>query len=681
MKNEQWTFTEINRRDLFYWSDFFQLPPLETHFFLTRGLRTPSEINKFRFGAKEDLSDPFEWDGIPKAAERIWEALESGEKICIYGDYDVDGIVGTSILIETIHRLGFSAEYYIPDRQEEGYGLNEEALSKLENLGINLLITVDCGTTSVELINKYQTSGMDIIVTDHHLPAEKLPNSFALINPQCMKGKVDPLAGAGVAFKLAQGLLKFVQKSENEIQDLLGWAALATVADMVPLQGENRILVKLGLEELKKSSSVGMQALISIADIQQSAINERDLGFALGPRLNASGRLETAKLGVELFLCKEQRQASEIAIALNEINSERKQIEKLILAQAKEMITSFTELPWGIVLYQEDWHPGVIGIVASRLAKEYWRPVILLGGAGEDVKGSGRSISGLNLYEALCLSKEFIDKFGGHKQAAGLSLKKENISDFRDKFSESIKQLIGEEDLIPKREFDGMLALVEIDDKLLERISSFAPFGIDNPAPKFLFPYMRIDSARALGAERQHLKIHIRDGSCVMETLLWNCGEAIKEVQNRELVHGIGTIRKNSWNGREALELNWEYFSLEPSLKLNSKQIPLEKVSKLEKQVFSTNRADFAECYRLLQTFGKTASMLSVERAGLQWQEARADFSWAEFDYFLQVFEELGLIRKVSEELIAFENNAEKQTSLEESPTYRKQKEDVNNFL
>ena len=681
MKNEQWIFTEINRSDLFCWSDFFQLPPLETHFFLTRGLRTPDEINKFRFGAKEDLSDPFEWEGIPKAAERIWKALESGEKICIYGDYDVDGIVGTSILIETIQRLGFSAEYYIPDRQEEGYGLNEEALSRLENLGISLLITVDCGTTSVELINKYQNSGMDIIVTDHHLPAEKLPNSFALINPQCMSGKVDPLAGAGVAFKLAHGLLKFVRKSEDEIQDLLGWAALATVADMVPLQGENRILVKLGLEELRKSSSVGIQALVSVADIQQSAISERDLGFALGPRLNASGRLETAKLGVELFLCKEQHQANEIALALNEINSERKQIEKLILDQAKNLIKSFTELPWGIVLYQEDWHPGVIGIVASRLAKEYWRPVILLGGVGEDIKGSGRSISGLNLYEALYLSKEFIDKFGGHKQAAGLSLKKENISDFRDKFSESIKQLIGEEDLIPKREFDGMLALSEIDDKLLERISSFAPFGIDNPAPKFLFPYMKIDSARALGAERQHLKIHIRDGSCVMETLLWNCGEAIKEVQNNELIHGIGSIRKNSWNGRETLELNWEYFSLKPNLKLNSKQIPLEKISKLEKKVFSTNRADFTECYRLLQAFGKTTSMLSVERMGLQWLKERADFSWAEFDYFLQVFEELGLIRKVSEELIAFENNAEKQTSLEESPTYRKQKEEVKNVL
>lgn len=673
MNQEYWKYSHILRKDLFRWCDYWQLPPTEARFLLTRGLINKHEKERFFSEAEEQFSPPFLWDDLEKASIRIWKALQEGERICIYGDYDVDGISGTAILLEAIRRLGYSAEYYIPNRQEEGYGLNKEALDAIIDSGINLLITVDCGTTSVDLIQEAQKK-IDVIVTDHHLPGVELPKGYGLINPQCVENfSPDPLSGAGVAFKLAQGIYLSADKPISQIKDLLGWAALATVTDMVPLQGENRLIVKKGLDELRRSNHAGLKALMDVAGIDPRELNEKDLGFSLGPRLNASGRLQTARLGVELFLCFDSVRAQEIAIELNEINRERQQVEKEILEEACKMIEKYSEIPSGIILYQPSWHPGVIGIVASRIARLYWRPTLLLCGSKEEIKGSGRSIPAVDLYETLVKCSNYLSHFGGHRQAAGLSLTYENFDLFCSAFQEAVKNQTTEEDLIRQRSFDGMLTLDEINHSLEERLSQLAPFGIGNQAPRFVFPYLEVISAKAFGKDCKHLKIEIRSGNQRREAIIWNRGSESSNFTSGMIISGIGEFRKNTWNQIEKFDLFLEEISVGEELPLLA-EIFSEKNPEILSSLLPTQREIFKEFFELLIQVSKKSSILSSEQIGILWKERKPEASWQEVDYLLRVFEEIGIIRSDNEYLIFILNIAQK-TSLEKSQSYQQELE------
>lgn len=671
MNQEYWKYSRILRKQLFRWCDYWQLPPMEAHFLLTRGLKNKNEKDMFFSESEERFSSPFLWDDLEKSSLRIWKALQEGERICIYGDYDVDGISGTAILLEAIKRLGYSADYYIPNRQEEGYGLNKEALNIIIDSGVNLLITVDCGTTSVDLIEEAQKQ-IDVIVTDHHLPGLEIPKAYGLINPQCAGNfSPDPLSGAGVAFKLAQGIYFLAGRSVSQIQDLLGWAALATVADMVPLQGENRLTVKKGLEELRQSNHIGLKALMDVAGVNQQELNEQDLGFSLGPRLNASGRLQTARLGVELFLSSDPVRAQKIAIELNEINQERQQVEKEILEEACQMVEKYSELPSGIVLYQPTWHPGVIGIVASRVARLYWRPTLLLCGSEEEIKGSGRSIPAVDLYETLVRCTNHLTHFGGHRQAAGLSLTRKNLDTFCTAFQKEIENQTTEEDLVRQRSFDGMLTLDEINNSLVERLSQLAPFGIGNQAPRFVFPCLEVLSSKTFGKDRRHLKIEIRSGNQNGEAIIWNRGSEFSKITPGMKISGIGVFRKNTWNQNEKFDLFFEEFSIGEGLPLLiesfSKENPEDLVALLP-----TQRDIFKRFFELLIQIGKKTSILSSEQVGIFWKERRPEASWQEVDYLLTVFEEMGIITSDDEYLITISNVVQK-TALEKSQSYREE--------
>lgn len=673
MNQEYWKYSHIQRKDLFRWCDYWQLPPTEARFLLTRGLTNKNEKEVFFSEAEEQFSPPFLWDDLEKASLRIWKAIQEGERICIYGDYDVDGISGTAILLEAIKRLGYSAEYYIPNRQEEGYGLNKEALDTIIDSGINLLITVDCGTTSVDLVQEAQKK-IDVIVTDHHLPGTELPKGYGLINPQCVENfSPDPLSGAGVAFKLAQGIYLSAGKPVSQIQDLLGWAALATVTDMVPLQGENRLTVKKGLEELRKSNHIGLKALMDVAGINQPELNEKDLGFSLGPRLNASGRLQTARLGVELLLCSDPIRAQEIATGLNEINRERQQVEKEILEEACKMVEKYSELPSGIVLYQPNWHPGVIGIVASRIARLYWRPTLLLCGSEEEIKGSGRSIPAVDLYEALVKCSNHLAHFGGHRQAAGLSLARENLDLFSSAFQEEVKNQTTEEDLVRQRPFDGMLTLDEIDNSLVERLYRLAPFGIGNQAPRFVFPYLEVISSKAFGKDRKHLKIEVRAGNQIKEAIIWNRGSEFMNFTPGMIISGIGEFRKNTWNQIEKFDLFLDEISIGENLPLLAESFSGKNPENLI-SLLPIQREIFKKFFELLTQISKKTSILSSEQIGILWKEERPEASWQEVDYLLRVFEEIGIITSHNEYLISILNTTQK-TSLEKSQSYQEELE------
>ncbi|MBP9484498.1 MAG: single-stranded-DNA-specific exonuclease RecJ [Negativicutes bacterium] len=677
MKKERWQLRTINRDALFAWCDYFNLPPLETRLLLQREISTQAQAAEFFEIDESRLSDPLKWDGMEKAVNRIHDGLQNNEKICIYGDYDVDGITGTAILKETFRRLGKEVEFYIPDRQEEGYGLNEEALEYLAQNGTQVLVTVDCGTTSVELIKKFENRGMDIIITDHHLPGSVLPDAYSLINPQCsIEYPVDPLAGAGVAYKLAQSIcVKEIGKSEL-ISDLIGWAALATVVDMVPLQGENRLIVQIGLKELAKHPSVGLNALMDVSGVAPEAITERDLGFGLGPRLNASGRLQTARQGVELLLETNPERAKELALNLDEVNRERQAVEKEILAEAQKLIRAEIELPEAIVLYQPHWHSGVIGIVASRIAKEFWRPVLLLCGEGDEIKGSGRSIPGFDLHQGLSDCSNWLIQFGGHRQAAGMSLKLSDLAAFREDFCRAASAQLSEEDYLPRREIDGIIGFDEISFSFLERVKKLGPYGLSNPVPRFLFYNLEILSIRTMGAEGQHLKLRLSDGKNEFEALSWNSKIAGSKISIGEFIFGVGEVRKNVWNGRESLEILLDSWGKDSSYIINeffevSEPEGSDKISK------PTDREHFAKFYRMLAKKGQQQSLISMEEIKQLWEKDQLAVSWQTLGYLLQVFSDLGFLSWISEDHISWNRGLVSKQQLEYSVAYKNELEKV----
>lgn len=531
--------------------------PLLIDILLKRNINDIDAINTFLYGSDEPFHDPFLLKDMKQAAERIWRAIICKEKITVYGDYDVDGITACSLVYLFLKRVGATVSAYIPMRKNEGYGLNLEAIEAIYNDGTRLIITVDCGISGVAEVAS-MPSGMDIIITDHHTPPEVLPAAYAIINPHqpgCNYPFKD-LAGVGVAFKLCQALFKEKNAEAELWTDMLEFVAMGTVADIVPLIGENREIVKKGLAIMGETKSIGLRELMKISGCIDKPITAETIGFALAPRMNAAGRLEHAMSAVELLVTDDLEKAAKIAIKLNDENIERQEISTQIFKEAEEMLKNQGNIGPAIVLAKEGWHAGVIGIVASRLVDKYHLPTILISIDGKVGKGSCRSIPPLNLYDTIADCSQLLLQFGGHRQAAGLTLKSDNIECFREQFSKHVLLRLRPEDFIPKIIADVVVpSTCSLTQKLVKELSLLEPYGASNPSPVFAFKEAKLRNPSIMGAEKNHLRLIVSFGNETYKGIMWNQAQKMNSIYNHSVATVAFSPRINSWNGMNSIDL------------------------------------------------------------------------------------------------------------------------------
>jgi len=521
MEQAQWRVKPLwNQREEM--ASKLQIPDLVAQLLCNRGVTEPDQAKKFLQPSLQDLIEPQHFTGIDKAVERIHQAIQTGEKIVLYGDYDVDGIAGVAILWHCLKLAGVDAEYYVPHRIEEGYGLNLESIKQLADKGTQLIVTVDCGVSAHQCTDLAADLGVDLIITDHHHIEDSLPRAVAIVHPDLPGGEYPnkSLCGAGVAFKLAWALAqKFsgASKVSQEFRDFLvsamGLAALGTIADVVPLQGENRILARFGLEGLAASNDIGIKALIAAAGLTGAKLDSFDIGFKLAPRLNAAGRMGHARLAVELFTRAGAERAQEIARYLESQNRQRQKVEKNITVEAVAQVADLKmdDPQWrGIVAAGDQWHAGVIGIVASRIVDKFHRPTVVISQQDGKAMGSCRSIDGFDIFRALHACRDLLLEYGGHAMAAGLSLEPEKIETFRTAFNEHARQVLGEDDLKPTLEIDAEVTLSELTLKTVQLIERLGPFGPGNPKVMLVARDLRlVNPPRKMGAQGDHLQLTV----------------------------------------------------------------------------------------------------------------------------------------------------------------------------
>lgn len=522
-----------------------------------RGVTTEEQVVEFLRPSLLNLASPFAFHEMKVAVERLDRARRDGEKVLIYGDYDVDGVTSTTILYKVLTDLGFNAVAYIPNRMDEGYGLHNEALLKASQGNVKVVITVDCGITAVEEVEYAKSLGIDIILTDHHEPPVILPKAYAIINPK-VDGSGYPfrdLAGVGVAFKLAQALLETLDNDETgacaqiEILDLV---ALGTIADIVPLVGENRVIVSYGLKQMEKTIHLGLRSLLEECGLENKPLKAGQIGFMVAPRINAAGRMDSARVGLELLLTGNMERAKELAQLLSRENALRQETEKEILAEAISHVEK-EPLPRVIVLSSPSWHHGVIGIVASRLVERYYRPVFLIAEDGEEAKGSARGISGYHVLNELREQTELMEKFGGHAQAAGFSLKQENISRLRAGLNASAESFT--EELFQERvHVDKLVPLEVLDASLMRELENLAPFGFGNPNPVLAGIDLPLYQVSTVGKDRAHLKCAF-GATGQWEGIAFRKGEELGRISGTPAVDVAFGLDWNTFRGPQSIQL------------------------------------------------------------------------------------------------------------------------------
>jgi len=527
---------------------------------LNRGVRSIEGARAYLKPQWSDLRDPFLLPGVEEASERIISALKVGERMMIFGDYDVDGLTATALLSYVLKARGGDVTTYIPNRLIEGYGLSLEGVKAAQERGVSLLITVDCGITASQEVRAAKELGVEVIVTDHHYPQEEFPPALVVIDPKA--GKVPyiggELAGVGVAFKLAQGIYRKLGRDDKPLQEHLDLVALGTVADMVPLTLENRILAKQGLRKLAHTGKQGLMGLIVGSGLSRKGrLTTYDVGFVLGPRINAAGRLGDAQKALGLLTVEDEGEAERMALFLEEANERRRRIEEETLTQARAQIKEEYDLSQvkGLVLAAEGWHPGVLGIVASKLVEEYGRPTVLLAWDGGQWKGSARSTLGFHLFQALSRCGDLLLSFGGHRFAGGLSLRKEDLSRFKGRFLELTDELLSPEDLIPLLKVDSEVNLSEVDKNWVKLLRYMEPFGPENPQPLFLSRNLEVVGyPRVVG--RNHLKFKVRSGQKIFEVLAFKQGEHLRSLEvGRKDLSMVFSLAEDVWNGRAKVQL------------------------------------------------------------------------------------------------------------------------------
>ncbi len=518
-----------------------------------RDIKTFYQAKNFFRPDLDSLYDPFLMAGMDTATKRVIKAITDNELIYVYGDYDVDGTCATSLLYLFLKELNANVDFYIPKRLVEGYGISNEGLDFIKSKNASLVIAVDCGITAVEEAHYAKTIGLDLIICDHHQPKDQLPNAIAVLDP-IKPGCNYPykyLSGAGVAFKLAQGLSERIGKRDLP-KKYLDLVALAGAADIVPLTGENRILVKEGLDQINTSPRPGIEALLKSAGLQKGSLTSGQVVFTIAPRINAVGRLGDARRAVELLITDRDDQAAELAKVLESENYERRKIDVDTFDYANSLVENSLDLKkeLAIILHQEEWHPGVIGIVASRLVEKYYRPTIMLTTVDGVAKGSARSINNFNIYEALKRCEDVLLHFGGHQAAAGLAIELDKLEQFRAKFNEIVRESISENDLIPEIQIDSEIKFGEITPKFIRILEQFAPFGPGNMRPVFLTRGVNIlNNPRTVGSNHLVVSFKHKSSQKVIDAIGFNLGEyldLLKENKNSEfdIVFIIDKIEK-----------------------------------------------------------------------------------------------------------------------------------------
>lgn len=512
---------------------------------IQRGLDTEEKIDAFLHPSDNLYHDPFLMHDMEKAIERIKRAIENDEMIVIYGDYDADGITSTTILVEAIEILGGNVSYYLPNRFSDGYGPNTAVFKRFIEEGTTLIITCDNGVSGHESITYAMQAGVDVIVTDHHELPEVLPDAYSIIHPKHPESNYpfSDLSGAGVALKVVGALL---ERIPYEFMDV---AAIGTVSDLVSLTDENRWIVKQGIQALRATERIGLHLLFEKTGVEIGTIDEETIGFVLGPRLNALGRLGDASPGVELLLSFDEDVLSELVEKIQSTNSKRQEIVTTIFESALEKISKWTTLPDIIILNDESWHEGVLGIVASRIVERTGRPTILLNTDAETgiSKGSGRSIEALNIYNALSSCKEELLKFGGHKMAAGLSLRTESIPALNEKMLAYTQPYHDEIEKGMSVHIDDVLELKEVNITFLQEVNLLRPFGTDNPKPVFAFEKVPAANVKQIGTDQKHLKLVLQSGSESLDVIGFNKGDLAEHLSGQQSVSAIGELSINTW--------------------------------------------------------------------------------------------------------------------------------------
>lgn len=528
----RWVFRGASSEEKVAVPDFFNLnniPEGTARIMMRRGISTEEKLTHFLYDTLDNLSDPFLMKGMQQAVGRIIQAIDLKEKIVIYGDYDVDGITSTSICVRCLRKLGADVNFYIPLREEEGYGLNRDAINKLSEEGVSLLITVDCGISSADLVVEAPQS-LDIIITDHHQPPKVLPDCVAVLNPhqEDCPYPYKELAGCGVAFTLCRGIYK--ELYNEDYKENIELVALGTIADVVSLTGENRILVKEGMARFLLTPIKGLSALLRITGLvnedTKEILHADYISFGLAPRLNAAGRITHAKYGVELMTTESGEEAEALAQILCDTNIERQHIEREIYEEALQRIAELQiQDDLVLVIDGKDWHPGVIGIVASRILELYHRPVLVITVRNGVGKGSCRSISAFNIHEALEKMAGFLIQYGGHKMAAGFSIPAERISQFRKRINDYAKGIITVDDRIPVLELEESLPLDEVNIEFIRSLDLLEPYGSDNPKPLFASFRVFVETARRIGNDRKHFKCRLSQNREPVEAIFWGIGD------------------------------------------------------------------------------------------------------------------------------------------------------------
>ncbi len=565
--NKRWLVNRTNREFLEFLSEKTSLSTALAQIFVNRGMKDAEAIKDFLSPSLKNLHDPFLMPDMEKAVERIRYAKENGDAILVYGDYDADGITSTALMFSALQRLGLKADYYIPNRLVDGYGFSKEGVKKAEALGVRLIITVDCGISSIEEVSMAVSRGIDVIITDHHEPPKKLPDATAVINPH-RKDSEYPfkhLAGVGVVYKFVQAIFQ-----DSGAEDFLDLVAIGTIADSVPLVGENRILTAYGLRALNSdpvpagtnaSIKPWIPALKETSGIGSKEIRSGMLSYTIIPRINAVGRLGDANKVVEFFLTQDMARAKEIASRLEKNNRERQRIESDVFKSALDMIDT-DHLDSAIVLGSSAWHPGVIGIVASRLVEMFYRPTFLFSVKDAVAKGSARSIPSFHIYKGITDCSEFLLDYGGHNQAAGLRLYAGNLEAFKNKINAVVKNTLSFQDMIPTVGIDAEVNLFEVNFDLIKELNLLEPFGNSNPKP--ILGAKGVEVADSRGVGNNHLKMKLKQKSVNIDTIGFRMGNLLEEIAGLYTIDVAFVPCINEWNGNKTLQLNLK--AIRPSI-------------------------------------------------------------------------------------------------------------------
>ena len=656
---KKWIIRKDDAATVKKFSEELGVSELTAKILVHRGISEVEDAKIFLNPEDAPFHDPFLMKDMRDAVDRIIIAIEGGEKICVYGDYDVDGMTASAILTRTLKKIGAKVENYIPTRSE-GYGLNIPALKKISEGGATLLITVDCGISNESEISAV-AENLDVIVTDHHLPAlEKVVSAVAVVDPNQLDCDYPEknLCGAGVAFKLSQALFQEIQgKNFQTYADDIELAALATVADLVPLTGENRKIVKIGLREMTRTKNLGLKNLIEVSELAGRKISAGHIAFQIAPRLNSVGRLETAEEGLKLLLTEDENQAKILAAKLNSINQERKDIEAEMLAFAEKKVSKLREERQGnlstLVIDGKNWNGGVIGLTASKLVEKYNLPTIILSVVGEEARGSCRSISALHIKTALDSMAELFDNYGGHSQAAGFSIKTKKIPELKKRFDDYVRRHLSDEDFLPVLMIDALINPSTLTLNDAKEFEKFEPYGLGNPKPVLACKNIHAEQAKVIGKDANHLSFVIRDGEKKIRATAWEKGNFVSLLENEEIDFSYEP-EINEWQETFSVQCMVNY--LTPSKVENS----------------FPDREKLADIYKFLKQFKTSQDEFEICDFAKKFNSAtEKNFPIYTIFNAVEIFKELGLLQVDDAEKIFELPNFAKKLNLKNSRTFR----------